>query len=160
MSAKVFWDTNLLIYHIEQTPEWQKEMEALVEWQKDEKLEVVTSSLSLAEILVRPLSVAKHTVARRYRELICQIGALPFGAEEASRFAQIRAQYPDVKPPDAVQLACASVLGVSYFLTSERRLKWLTVENIGKINTLRDWYDARSGQPRMDANSREGRQQA
>ena len=148
MSRKVFWDTNLLIYHIEQTPEWQKEMEALVEWQKDEGLEVVTSTFSLAEILVRPLSVGKHNVARRYRELICQIGALPFGVEEAQRFAQIRAQYPDVKPADALQLACASVLGVDFFLTSERRLKWLTVENIGAVNTLRDWYDARMGEKR------------
>ncbi|MFH0952983.1 MAG: PIN domain-containing protein [Verrucomicrobiota bacterium] len=157
LSSKVFWDTNLLIYHIEQMPEWQKEMDALIEWQKDEGMEVVTSSFSLAEILVRPLSVAKHNVARRYRDLICQIGALPFGVEEASRFAQIRAQYPDVKPPDALQLACASVLGVGYFLTSERRLKWLTVENISVINTLRDWYDARIGEPRINANSREGR---
>lgn len=145
MSRKAFWDTNLLIYHIEQTPEWQKEMDALVEWQKDEGIEVVTSSFSLAEILVRPLSLGKHNVARRYRDLICQLGALPFGVEEASRFAQIRAQYPDVKPPDALQLACASVHGVDFFLTSERRLKWLTIEKIGAINTLRDWYDARTG---------------
>jgi predicted nucleic acid-binding protein len=145
MSRKVFWDTNLLIYHIEQTPEGQKEMQALVEWQKDEGLEVVTSTFSLAEILVRPLSVGKHNVARRYRELICQIGALPFGVEEASRFAQVRAQYPDVKAPEAVQLACASIQGVDYFLTNERRLKWLKVENVGAVNTLRDWHDARTG---------------
>ncbi|MBN1268719.1 MAG: PIN domain-containing protein [Kiritimatiellae bacterium] len=146
MSRKAFWDTNLLIYHIEQMPGWQKEMTALVEWQKDEGLEVVTSAFSLAEILVRPLSVGKHNVARRYRELIGQIGALPFGVEEATRFAQIRAQYPDVKPPDALQLACASVHGVDFFLTSERRLKWLTIENVGTMNTLRDWYDARMGE--------------
>ena len=148
MSRKAFWDTNVLICHIDQTPEWQKEMEALVEWQKDEGLEVITSTFSLAEILVRPLSAGKHNVARRYRELICQIGALPFGVEEASRFARIRAQYPDVKAPDAIQLACASVHGVDYFFTNERRLKWLTVETIGTINTLRDWYDARVGEKR------------
>lgn len=145
MSRKAFWDTNLLIYHIEQTPEWQKATGALVEWQRDEGIEIVTSTFSLAEILVRPLSVGKHNIARRYRELICQLGALPFGVEEAQRFAQIRAQYPDVKPPDALQLACASVHGVDFFLTSERRLKWLTVENVGVINTLRDWYEARAG---------------
>ena len=145
MNRKAFWDTNVLIYHIEQTPEWQKPMEALVEWQKDEGLEVVTSTFSLAEILVRPVSLGKHSMARRYRELICQIGALPFGAEEAVRFAQIRAQYPDVKPPDALQLACASVHGVEFFVTSERPLKWLKIEKIATINTLRDWYDSRVG---------------
>lgn len=147
MSRKAFWDTNLLIYHIEQTPEWQKEMEALLEWQKDEGIEVVTSTLSLAEILVRPMSVGKHNVARRYRELITHLGALSFGPEEAQRYAQIRAQYPEVKPPDAIQLACAAVHGVEFFFAGERRLKWLTVENIGTITTLRDWYDARVGKP-------------
>lgn len=145
MSGKVFWDTNLLIYRIEQVAAWSTQMEALVAWQKEEKLEAVTSTLSLAEILARPLSLGKHKLADRYRDIICEIGALPFGAEEASVAARLRAQYAELKPADAMQLACASVCGVQLFLTSDRRLKWVAADKIGAISTLADWYDSHMG---------------
>lgn len=136
MSNSVFWDTNLFVYWIEQASPWAERVQKLLDWSNSRGLKTVTSSLTLAEILVRPLSLGETATARRYKDLITKTGCIPFGAEEAWVFGEIRAQYSMIKPPDAIQLACASVHGVELFVTNDQRIKQIKVRGIKHIRTL------------------------
>ena len=111
MSGKAFWDTNLFIYWIEQAPPWLEKVNTLAEWQRAHSIRTVTSSLTLAELLVRPISTGQTDLVDQYQRLVTQLGCLSFGPAKTRRFAEIRAAYPQVKPPDAIQLACAAQAG-------------------------------------------------
>ena len=138
--GRVFWDTNLFIYWIEQAETWLPSVQALVQWQNENNLEPVTSSLTLAELMVRPLSMGNESLADKYRQLIVRTGCLSFGPDESRRFAEIRAKHPRIKPPDCIQLACASFAHVDLFVTNDNRLSRLGVAGIKKITGLADWY--------------------
>ncbi len=144
MSKAMFWDTNLLIYWIEQVSPWWEKMKALSEWQGRAGLTTVTSTISLSEILVRPVMLNNLKLARRYEQLITQMGCLPFGNAEAWAFAEIRAAYPQIRSHDAIQLACASVYGVNFFFANDNRLSSVSVKGIGRILSLLEWYQGTS----------------
>ena len=78
-------------------------------------------------------------LARSYARLIDEMGCIPFGADEAWRFAEIRAEYSSIRPPDAIQLACASVLGVSLFVTNDDHLGPFAIKGIERIVGLGSW---------------------
>jgi predicted nucleic acid-binding protein len=90
----------------------------------------------MAEVLVHPLMKGEVGMARRYRDLLNHMGCLSFGPDEAWAFAELRAANPSLKPPDAVQLACASVRGVELFVTNDARLRSLRVSGIKRIESL------------------------
>ncbi len=139
MSGYVFWDTNLLIYWIEEVPVWSEHVERLLCWQEEHGFKTVTSSLSLGELLVHPLRHRASDLARSYARQIDEMGCIPFGSDEAWRFAEVRATYPSLRPPDAIQLACASVLGVELFVTNDERLSACSLRGIKRIACLASW---------------------
>lgn len=142
--AAVFWDTNVFIYLIEGRP---RDLADLAVRARREALsrgdQLVTSALTLGEVLVQPLRAGRRDLADRYRELL-RHGAtvLPFEDAAAWRFAELRAEFPALRPPDAVQLACAAVHGVSAFLTNDDRLSALRVAGVQRIAPLREWAGA------------------
>ncbi len=133
----VFWDTNLFIYLWEESPA-RGRMEALVAWQKAQGGEVVTSCLTLGELLVRPMQRGREDVVAQYSAAFAQIHLLEFDRKAAFRFAQLRATHPRLSAPDAVQLACAATAGVDLFVTNDRRLSRLEIAGIGAIRALAD----------------------
>jgi len=139
----VFWDTHLLIYWVERASPWVQQIDELVRWQRSQDLQPITSTLTLAEILVRPLGIGDEKLADRYEQLLAEIGSLPFGAREARVFAEVRSKYPSLKPTDCIQLACASTCGVDCFITNDNRLAKLDVPGIGVIYGLASWYKSR-----------------
>jgi predicted nucleic acid-binding protein len=136
LSGYSFWDTNLLVYWLEDQPPWSSSVKRLAEWQGAQNLKTVTSSLSLGELLVHPMRAGEARLARNYSRILSELGCLPFGTEEAWRFAELRSRYPALRPPDAIQLACASVFRVDFFFTNDRRMNDLHVDGIGKILAL------------------------
>ena len=62
---RVFWDTNLFIYLWEDSPAGAR-MKALLAWQEEQDAEVVTSTLTLGELLVRPMQ-------RQREDLVAQV---------------------------------------------------------------------------------------
>ena len=139
MSGYSFWDTNLFIYWLEQPNHWSDRIEALREWHREQNLKVITSSLTAAELLVHPLTQENEILARKYHSLIKDMGCLSFGPDEAWVFAQLRSAYPRIKPPDAIQFACAAVKKVSYFFTNDVALKHIHVDGIQKVQPFEEW---------------------
>lgn len=66
-----------------------------------------------------------------FNEIGENIKICDFNLETAKRFADIRATYRNLKPPDCIHLATASANGASYLLTNDKKLK-----NISGVKTL------------------------
>jgi predicted nucleic acid-binding protein len=139
---RVFWDTNLFVYLWEGSVR-TRQVETLINWQHQHEAELVTSTLTIGELLVHPLRQDREDLADRYLASFSQLHVVPFDESAAYAFAQLRARYARLAPPDAIQLGCASVATVDLFITNDRRLARYTVPRVKAIRALADLEVAR-----------------
>lgn len=135
---KVFWDTNLFIYLIERHPEFEPKVRVLLNWHRQQGDQIVTSALTLGELLAQPLRRGRADLAQRYTELLTAsdgVTLVSFDRHAAATYAEIRAS-TSVRQPDAIQLACAVAAGAARFVTNDQRLWGLTIPNIQTIGGL------------------------
>ena len=133
--SRVFWDTNLFVYLVEGHARAERVV-ALRQRMIEREDELLTSALTLGEVLVKPLEAGDRRLRQRYEHAITT-GAtvLPFDANAAPRFAEIRRDR-SIRAPDAIQLACASVAEVDLFITNDDRLSRKNVRGIQFIQRL------------------------
>jgi len=135
---RVFWDTNLFIYLWEEGP-WSNDLRQVRAQMRENQIAWVTSTLTVGEIVVHPLRQKDEAQAQRYREAFRSIEVVPFDEASAFRFAALRARHPQLRPPDAIQLACAATVKCDWFLTHDRRLRGLQVDGVGRVASYRDF---------------------
>ena len=133
--SRVFWDTNLFVYLVE-AHRRGRQVAALRQRMMEREDELLTSALTLGEVLVKPMESGDQELRRRYEHVI-MTGAtvVPFDVRAAPRFAEIR-QDRSIRAPDAIQLACASMAGVDLFITNDSRLNRKRVRGIHFIQPL------------------------
>ena len=120
--SKVFWDTNLFIYLIEDSGERGRRVAELYERMRERGDALFTSALTLSKVLVRPIERRNEELHARYDEsIIAGASVLPFETSAAHHFARIRTDH-SIRPADAVQLACAASAGIDLFITNDDRL--------------------------------------
>jgi predicted nucleic acid-binding protein len=139
---RIFWDTNLFVYLWEGSVR-TRQVETLMNWQYRHEADLVTSTLTIGELLVHPLRQDREDLADRYLASFSQLHVVPFDESAAYAFAQLRARYARLAPPDAIQLGCASVAAVDLFITNDRRLARYTVPRVNAIRALADVEVAR-----------------
>ncbi|MCI0718862.1 MAG: PIN domain-containing protein [Acidobacteria bacterium] len=129
--AKVFWDTNLFIYLFENHPTLAEQVERVRLRMIERSDRLFTSALTVGEILVRPVRTGRPDLEDRYRQLFQPptVTVIAFDATAAIQYARIRKD-PTIKPPDAIQLACAAVVGADLFVTNDDRLSRKLVAGI------------------------------
>ena len=137
--AVVFWDTNLFIYLLEGNPEFGGRVRELSQRMEARRDSLVTSSLTLGEILVRPLRKNDTETAERYRAMFQRpaVQITSFGPGAAEHYARVRRD-TTIKVADAIQLACAASAGVDLFITNDDRLSRKNVSGINFITSLAD----------------------
>ena len=134
--SRIFWDTNLFIYLFEGKGPTAQRVVELRQRMIERQDQLVTSTLAVGELLVKPLEMGDEALAQRYRRTIDQTAlVLPFSSEAAPLYARIRLDRT-IRPPDAIQLACASASGVDLFITNDDRLARKTVPGIQFIAAL------------------------
>lgn len=135
--SRIFFDTNLFIYLLEDSGERGKRVEGIIERISERRDHLLTSTLTLAEVLVKPLAVGDLAWADKYEKLLNTPGVslLPFDRGSARIYAEIR-QDKSIKPPDAIQLACAAHAGCDLFITNDERLSKKIVPGIHFITSL------------------------
>jgi predicted nucleic acid-binding protein len=135
--ARVFWDTNLFIYFLERTPSLGTQARELRRRMLQRGDQLVTSALTLGEILVHPVQHGRHDLEQRYIALFTPpaVSVLEFGMKAAPVYARVR-QDRTIQKPDALQLACAAAYGVDLFITNDERLSRKTVPGIHFICSL------------------------
>ena len=134
--SRIFWDTNLFVYLFEDKGELTERVVSLRERMIERNDELLTSALTLGEILVKPMEAGNEVFVRRYEQAIAASATVvPFDQAAASAFAAVRRDRA-ILPPDAIQLACASVAGVDLFITNDQRLSRKIVPGIHFIQSL------------------------
>jgi predicted nucleic acid-binding protein len=117
-------DTTPLIYFTEENPTYIEVIDPFFKAVGSGELMVVTSIVTLLEVLVRPIRDGNLKLAQRYRDFLLNshnvtTRFLSQGiAEEAAR---LRA-FNNIRTPDSIQLATAIFGGASFFLTNDTRL--------------------------------------
>jgi len=117
-------DTAIFIYFIEEHPRYLPLVELLFKEAHAGRKELVTSVLTLLEVLVVPYRSGDHLLAERYEALLTQsrgVRVADISRDHLRAAAQLRAA-SGVKTPDALQLVAALSAGCTAFLTNDRQL--------------------------------------
>jgi predicted nucleic acid-binding protein len=134
--SRVFWDTNIFIYFFEAQDKLGPVVRALRQRMTKRGDQLITSAMTLAEILVKPSLEDTPDAAREYEAALKASSViLPFDIEAARQYALLR-QHRSLKAPDAIQLACAAAAKVDLFITNDNRLHDLHVPGIQFIVPL------------------------
>jgi predicted nucleic acid-binding protein len=134
--SRIFWDTNLFIYLFEDYREFSKKTVRLRRRMSERGDQLFTSTMTLGEVLVRPVERGDHAMCSKYEEsLLRDTQLIPFDVKAARIYATLRAG-GRVRAPDAVQLACAAAAGVDLFVTNDARLQGKQVPGIQFIVPL------------------------
>jgi predicted nucleic acid-binding protein len=121
-------DSAPLIYFIERDPSRATKLRPFFAAAQMQELRVVTSLVTLLEVLVHPLRRGREDLAREYRDILLRSASLstaPLTEEIVEEAARQRAHY-NVRTPDAIQLATAMRAGASWFLTNDASLPPVT----------------------------------
>lgn len=116
--AVVGLDTAPLIYFIEENASYLPLVRPFFEAVDRGELRVVTSVLTLTEVLIHPIRKGDSGLADRYRQILLAaeyVSTLPVSEAIAEEAAQLRARY-GLRTPDAIQLATAMQLQAGFFL--------------------------------------------
>ncbi len=134
--SRIFRDTNLFVYLVERSDRLAGRVMSLRKRMIERGDELLTSALTVGELLVKPLTVGDRDLARSYQRLVeAGTTVLPFDLRTVPQFAEIR-QDRSIRAPDAIQLACAAAAGTDLFITNDRRLSRKQVRGIQFIQSL------------------------
>ena len=91
--------------------------------------EVILSCMGMGEILAGfALKNDKNGKLKflAFIETYRKLSVVGFGKQEALIFAELRAKYPSLKPPDAIHLATAISAKADVFLSNDKKLMGIT----------------------------------
>jgi predicted nucleic acid-binding protein len=138
--SRIFWDTNIFVYLFEDYAGLSLDVANLRRRMIERGDQLFTSTMTLGEILVKPIEKGDEKLRRSYWDSLTQSTTmLPFDLNAASHYAQIRRDR-GIKPPDAIQLACAAQAGIDLFVTNDERLRNKVVPGIQFIVPLKGVY--------------------
>ncbi len=134
--SRIFWDTNLFIYLIEGTGDRADAVVRVRERMLARNDTLYTSTLTLGEVLVKPTEENALELAAEYERLLTAGATLvSFDVKAARAFAAIRRDR-SIRPPDAIQLACAAGAKVDLFITNDDRLSGKVVPGVQFVTSL------------------------
>lgn len=137
-SKTIFLDTAPLIYFIEGHSAYQPVLSNLFNFNDKGGFSFVTSSVTLLEVLVKPLREGQKVIAEQYRDILTTapgIELFDVTSAIAEQAALLRAKY-NIRTPDAIQLATCIEVGADYFLTNDNRLKAVSETKVIAVGEL------------------------
>jgi predicted nucleic acid-binding protein len=135
--SKVFLDSNLFIYQLEDLGPRGNRANFIFQRLSLRKDTLLTSALTVGEVLVKPIRLGNRILEKKYRELLREpdVRILPFDRTAGEIFAKVR-QDRAIKAPDAIQLATAASAGCDLFITNDDRLTTAHVPGIQFIVSM------------------------
>jgi len=131
-------DSAPLIYFVELHPLYLPLVDPFFEAMEFGDIQLVTSTLTLTEVLVHPYKYGNQSLAQKYSSILLKnrnLKAFPVTTEIATEAAQLRAAY-GLKTPDSIQLATALLGGATSFLTNDDHFAALPGMNIISLDEL------------------------
>jgi predicted nucleic acid-binding protein len=124
-SGTVYLDANGFIYSIERIDPYRALLDILWQTVSTGQITVVTSELSLLEVLVRPLKVGDATTATLFRTVLRHtpdVQMVPITQTVLEEAANLRATL-GLRTPDAIHLATALLNGCALLVTNDRAFR-------------------------------------
>ena len=118
-------DTVAFIYFIEEHPRYLPVLDPIFAAIDEGRLAAIASSLTLMEVLVIPYRAGDTPLADRYEQALTRsrgLRLLDVDRAQLRAAAQLRALHPNLRTPDAIQMAAALSGGCSALLTNDRDL--------------------------------------
>jgi predicted nucleic acid-binding protein len=137
-SKVVYLDTAPLIYFIEGHSTYQPILASLFDFNDKGDFSFVTSTVTLLEVLVKPLREGQTGIAKQYRNILTtapNIEIVDVTSTVAEQAAHLRAKY-SLRTPDAIQLATSIEVKADYFLTNDNRLKIVSETTVVTVSEL------------------------
>ena len=130
-------DTTPLIYFIEENPAYIEIVRFFFEAMDRGDFMVVTSTVTLLEVLVHPLRSNNRELATEYRDILLnsRLMTLEVSNAIAEQAAQLRATH-NIRTPDAIQISAALNAGATHFFTNDIRLPEIPSLQILSIDAL------------------------
>jgi predicted nucleic acid-binding protein len=135
--SKVFLDTNIFIYLIEDRGMNGRKSVELLERMSERRDSVYTSTLTLGEVLTLPLQKGDVRLADQYEKILNSPGVhlLDFDRVAARIYAKVRLD-KSIKAPDAMQLSIAAAAQCDLFVTNDERLSRKIVRGVHFVSGL------------------------
>jgi len=125
--SKVGLDTALFIYHFEKHPVYSPLTQELLSEIEMGVRKGITLTITLMEIIVKPLSLGRNDVARKYETLLMNfpnMEVVDLDRDVIREAARLRAEYR-LRPPDALQVSACILGGAEVFVTNDRQISRL-----------------------------------
>ncbi|MCX6644808.1 MAG: type II toxin-antitoxin system VapC family toxin [bacterium] len=132
--SPVYLDTNIFVYALEGFTDYEEVLKDLFTLAGKGKYKLITSELTIAEVLVKPMMEGRDDVCNAFDNAIRDSKSLevvPVSRDILIEAAKIRASQ-SIRLPDAIHLATAVQSQCSSFLTNDK--------NIPKITSLKSIY--------------------
>ena len=117
-------DSAPLIYFIEDHPLYSVKLAELFEAAESGSVHLVTSTVTIAEVLVHPFRSNRQELVQAYRDILLGssgITTIAVSPEVAELAAKMRAEH-QIRTPDALHLATALLAQALVFVTNDREL--------------------------------------
>jgi predicted nucleic acid-binding protein len=137
LGRRIYLDTNIVIYAVEGFAQYAPQIQALLDAMDANEVSVVTSELTLAEVLVGPLKAKNAPVQQIYRSFLTPTVTVvvpPVSRDILEESAQLRAT-TKLRLPDAIHLATALRHQCDSFLTNDDTFNSL---NLSQVRMLSD----------------------
>ncbi len=122
--ARIYVDTAILIYSVERHPQYWPILDMLWTERFESRVSMVTSELTVMEVLVGPIKARDERVLQAYRRVMDpdNVQLVPITLDVLERAAEVRAS-SRLKTPDAIHAATALEVGTDLFLTNDRAFR-------------------------------------
>ena len=135
-SGTVYLDANVFIDSIERIDPYRSMLDTLWLTVSTGQVTVVTSELTLLEVLVKPLKVGDATTATLFRTVLKHtpdVQMLPITQSVLEAAANLRATL-GLKTPDAIHVATALLNNSMLFVTNDSTFRRVTDLNVTLLN--------------------------
>lgn len=139
IGKRVYVDTNILIYLFEGFPEYRHLIQEIANCIDDGEITLFTGEITIAELMVMPFRKNDSNLIHFYTEALKDkdfITLIPTTQKIYLKTAFLRATFPKMKTPDAIQVASAIEGKTDIFITNDVGIK--TPSEIQKL-VLKDY---------------------
>lgn len=135
--SRIYWDTMIFIYWLENNPQFAKRVGAIRSRMKERGDQLITGAFTFGEVLAGPYRIGAVKVADEAKRLLWSVVSelVPFTIDTAEHYARIRGTL-GLPPADAIHLASAAQAGTDLFLTNDKSLIGKVVPGIQFIASL------------------------
>ena len=133
-------DTLPFLVYVERKPSYADILHSFFHAVHTGKISVVTSIVTLLEMLVYPFQLGNMELAHQYRDILLNskgLTMIPLTQEIAEEAARLRSIDRKIRTPDAIQMATAINANASFFLTNDARLPSLPNLKMVQLDELK-----------------------